>query len=522
MERRTKDESKEAYNESVAEPEGWVGMSHPCHYKVLAASTWRMTVDVKFTEGAKHFNDFGSCLFATKENTLSNNYNDGSMQLYLRADKGVAFKLDSTEDNFVFNKGNEQGLGDTFSFTFVLDNNGAGAYTAKMIFENGAEEEFIILADDHAELHDFNTIWSSLGSGVEVNVQFDKLTTRGLFVGCTKLKAIHVDGNNESFSGCGHGVLYNKSMTHVIRFPEGGGETKEDCHFEDDDHRHFELPRTVTKIYAGALHDVNAHIIFHSNPLIMSVEAPDDPAHTAHHVTAKYHLVIEDDAKVVDFHSGNTNMYQTLQYKRAPLAKGTYGTIVLPFAPDNATKKYDFFELYSADAEGLIFSQVDEVKANTPYLYKLKDVVKEDIAIDEIDVFTGVTTQIQSVGHNPSVNKDEWESVGCYVTESVMTETDPANHYYYFSIKENAFLYVTKKLNVKPYRAFFVVPATTAAQAPAQLSLRITRNDGSTTEFDPSQVEGMETPIYYDLQGRRVENPTSGVYIVNGKKVVIR
>ena len=521
-----KDESNEAYNESVAEAEGWMGVSHPCHYKVLAASTWRMTVDVKFTEGATHFNDFGSCLFATKENTLSNNYNDGSMQLYLRRDKGVVFKLDSTGDIHVFNKGNEQGLGDTFSFTFVLDNNGAGAYTAKMIFENGAEEEFIILADDHAELHDFNTIWSSLGSGVEVNVQFDKLTTRGLFVGCKNLKAIHVDDKNESFSGCGHGVLYNKSMTHVIRFPEGGGEKKEDCHFEDVDHRHFELPRTVTKIYAGALHDVNAHIIFHSNPLIMSVEDPDDPDHTAHHVAAKYHLVIEDDAEVVDFHSGNTNMYQTLQYKRAPLAKGTYGTIVLPFAPNNATKKYDFFELYSADAEGLIFSQVDEVKANTPYLYKLKDVVNEDIAIVEnektIDVFTGVTTQIQSVGHNPSVNKDEWESVGCYVTESVMTETDPANHYYYFSIKENAFLYVTKKLNVKPYRAFFVVPATTAAQAPAQLSLRITRNDGSTTEIYPSQVEGMETPIYYDLQGRRVENPTSGVYIVNGKKVVIR
>ena len=365
-----------------------------------------------------------------------------------------------------------------------------------------------------------------MGTGINVNVQFDKFTNNGLFVGCTNLKAIHVDGNNESFSGCEHGVLYNKSKTHVIRFPEGGGEIKEDCHFEDDGHRHFELPRTVTKIYAGALHDVNAHIIFHSNPLIMSVEEPDDPDHTAHHVTAKYHLVIEDDAKVVDFHSGNTNMYQTLQYKRAPLAKETYGTIVLPFAPDNATKKYDFFELYSAVAEELIFSQVDEVKANTPYLYKLKDVVNEDIAIVEneksIDVFTGVTTQIQSVGHNPSVNKDEWESVGCYVTESVMTETDRANHYYYFSIKENAFLYVTKKLNVKPYRAFFVVPATTAAQAPAQLSLRITRNDGSTTEIDPSQVEGMETPIYYDLQGRRVENPTSGVYIVNGKKVVIR
>ena len=28
--------------------------------------------------------------------------------------------------------------------------------------------------------------------------------------------------------------------------------------------------------------------------------------------------------------------------------------------------------------------------------------------------------------------------------------------------------------------------------------------------------------IYYDLQGRRVEKPTKGIYIVNGKKVVLK
>ena len=39
-----------------------------------------------------------------------------------------------------------------------------------------------------------------------------------------------------------------------------------------------------------------------------------------------------------------------------------------------------------------------------------------------------------------------------------------------------------------------------------------TQNDKGETKND----------IYYDLQGRKVANPTKGLYIVNGKKVVIR
>ncbi len=35
-------------------------------------------------------------------------------------------------------------------------------------------------------------------------------------------------------------------------------------------------------------------------------------------------------------------------------------------------------------------------------------------------------------------------------------------------------------------------------------------------------VEAQQTTVIYDLAGRRVENPTKGIYIVNGKKVVIK
>ena len=44
---------------------------------------------------------------------------------------------------------------------------------------------------------------------------------------------------------------------------------------------------------------------------------------------------------------------------------------------------------------------------------------------------------------------------------------------------------------------------------------------GGTTAID-EVVTVVNDNIYYDLSGRRVENPASGIYIINGKKVLIK
>ena len=46
---------------------------------------------------------------------------------------------------------------------------------------------------------------------------------------------------------------------------------------------------------------------------------------------------------------------------------------------------------------------------------------------------------------------------------------------------------------------------------------------GEATDVTPLQVRLEETSAaYFDLQGRRIANPTRGFYIRNGRKVVVR
>ena len=124
------------------------------------------------------------------------------------------------------------------------------------------------------------------------------------------------------------------------------------------------------------------------------------------------------------------------------------------------------------------------------------------------------------LGYASSVenNDKEWVSVGCYSANEIIT-TDAKDAYY--GVSGGSLVRVLNKFTTRPFRVYYMLKNGNASQtqAPARFTLRF--SDGSTTEIDPSQIEGMEETIYYDLQGRRVLNPTNGVYIVNGKKVIL-
>ena len=70
-------------------------------------------------------------------------------------------------------------------------------------------------------------------------------------------------------------------------------------------------------------------------------------------------------------------------------------------------------------------------------------------------------------------------------------------------------------------KAYLQIP-TAWLPATAQKSLNIRFDEGETTDIDELKGESGEVKTIYDLQGRVVDNPTSGIYIIDGKKVLVK
>ena len=75
---------------------------------------------------------------------------------------------------------------------------------------------------------------------------------------------------------------------------------------------------------------------------------------------------------------------------------------------------------------------------------------------------------------------------------------------------------------VKKNKAYLQVDNDDIDAGAGAHSLEIVFDDGETTGIQSVNGSGLKVNDYFDLQGRRVAQPTRGLYIVNGKKVVIK
>ena len=77
-----------------------------------------------------------------------------------------------------------------------------------------------------------------------------------------------------------------------------------------------------------------------------------------------------------------------------------------------------------------------------------------------------------------------------------------------------------ENVSLKTYRWFLTIDKANAMQE--GVTYKYGKYNGDTTDLPQVKVQVVEADVYYDLNGRRVENPTSGIYIKNGKKVFVK
>ena len=211
---------------------------------------------------------------------------------------------------------------------------------------------------------------------------------------------------------------------------------------------------------------------------------------------------------------------------------GQWNTIVLPFTLTSAKAKaafgndvqlaeFDGFEVdYGEDEENVTpLGIVINLKSYTipsrggwaggkPLLIK----VSSDIESFEVNDVT-IVDKVNDVS-----KADEYETPG-KLTGSFVKTTIPEDGLF---ISDNQFWYSTGKTTVKAFRCWFELDAVLDKET--EFASRITLNfmGDEATGVECVATKSQQTGTTYDLQGRIVEKAVKGLYIKDGKKVIIK
>ena len=193
------------------------------------------------------------------------------------------------------------------------------------------------------------------------------------------------------------------------------------------------------------------------------------------------------------------------------IAANKWSTIVLPFAMTSGQIEAAFgsgatvAQLTSYSDNTLNFETVTEMNANEPYAIKVATAFSSA-------TISGVTVEAGT----PTKSITGVEFVGSYAASTDIPASG-SDTYYFFS---NNKLYSTASSGtantMKGTRAYFKVAGASGART---LDFSI---DGETTGVKAIENGQLTVDNYFDLQGRRVAQPTKGLYIVNGKKIIIK
>ena len=209
------------------------------------------------------------------------------------------------------------------------------------------------------------------------------------------------------------------------------------------------------------------------------------------------------------------NLYEADVTLTRTLQTGGWNTFSVPFSmanPSGWTVKKLTGASYNSDTKtlSLTFGDAESIEAGKPYLVDVgaANVVNptfNDVTIVNSTTSTTITDVVEFV---PAINPVS------------MTAGDKTT---LFVAGGNTLTYPNTTGNMNGFRAYFRLKGEAAVKA---RSFSLDFGDEDMTGIEKIEDAGLKSEnlngAIFDLSGRRVQNPTKGIYIKNGRKVVIK
>ncbi|WP_444392138.1 leucine-rich repeat domain-containing protein, partial [Prevotella sp.] len=217
---------------------------------------------------------------------------------------------------------------------------------------------------------------------------------------------------------------------------------------------------------------------------------------------------LSDDSYISDKATGTVN---AISYTRTMTSN--WGTLVLPYSMTlTGNEPYRLYAIDNMTGDELVLKQLNgEVAAGTPCVVKRKGSEAE------------LTFSANNAELNMAINDQPMDGMnfsGTYWTKDVTNGYIIAKDCFW-NVEELKNSSSVKGVKVNPFRAWL---DGTSANAPAQFSMRI---DDSTTGINAIDALNDAEADYYDLSGKRLNEPQRGVNIVRmksgkTKKIIIK
>ncbi len=188
-----------------------------------------------------------------------------------------------------------------------------------------------------------------------------------------------------------------------------------------------------------------------------------------------------------------------VSYTRTGMAVGKLFSVVLPFSAD-IPENFKAYEVKAYDGSKMTFAEISGTTLSAGTAYVIKSETTGDFVASE-------TTSI-------TLNFEEGSSTTAGVTTRANLKRILNADGDIYVLSENMIKKLGGTAKVAAFRGYFTIPAGSNV-----IDFNL---EGDVTGIENLKSDNLDNAVFYDLNGHRVANPTKGLYIVNGKKVILK